>query len=133
MTFEDVAQQYFDPLTQAQRVVPRYRCKILLRGTHTMFPGIGDDRSHLNANASQKPLLKLRRKNLQHPPLTKSKNAGKTGRYMQETPTYIKRKIQAKRVIASRKIFQQIPVENQEARGRTFSVPHNGWDIEPGR
>jgi hypothetical protein len=73
MTFEDVVQQYFDPLAQTQRAVRRYRCKILLRGTHTMFPGIGDDRSHLNANASHKPLLELPGKNLQHSPLTKLK------------------------------------------------------------
>jgi hypothetical protein len=108
MTFEGVAPKYSDPLTQTQRVVLRYHCKTPLRRTYTMFPGTGGDRSDLNANASHRPLL-LPRKNLQHPPLTKSKNAGKTGRYLQETPTYIKRKIQAKRVIASRKIFQQIP------------------------
>jgi hypothetical protein len=67
MTSEDVAQQYFDSLTQTQRVVIRYHCKILLRGTYTMSPGIGDDRSDLNASASHKLLLRLRRKNLQYP------------------------------------------------------------------
>jgi hypothetical protein len=66
MTFEAVALQYFDPLTQTQRVVIRYDCNILLRGTYTMLPGIGDDRSDLNANASHKLLL-ITAKNLQHP------------------------------------------------------------------
>jgi hypothetical protein len=61
MTFEDVAQQYFDPLTQVQRLMLRHRCRILCRGTYTIFPGNGDDRSDLNANASHRPLL-LRRK-----------------------------------------------------------------------
>jgi hypothetical protein len=69
MTFEDVAQQYFDPLTQTQRVVIRYHCNILLRGTYTMFPGIRDDRSDLNANASHKLLLNYGEKPATSPPL----------------------------------------------------------------
>ena len=69
MTFKDVAQQYFDPLTQVQRLMLRHRFKILCRGTYTMFPGSGDDRSDRNLTLVIDPSF-YAEKELQHPLLT---------------------------------------------------------------
>jgi hypothetical protein len=78
MTFEDVAQQYFDPLAHAQRLVLRYLCEILLRGTYTMLP----------ASVTIDPIRTLTlfinpsfyaEKTCKIPLLTKSKNAWQNG------------------------------------------------------